>query len=146
MKYPEKCVCMAREIWLLFIVLAVSGCVSAPSGEPQDVNLSEFNQTDSENVTMVYYTDTGFVPDDITVSEGQEVRWIDESSGQMWVAADEHPVHAGYDNTTRREHCPGESFDQCSSGQVYSFTFERSGEFDYHNHRDSRHSGTVKVE
>jgi plastocyanin len=69
----------------------------------------------------------------------------------MWVGSNNHPTHTKYDGSSTREHCEnGEPvnksvFDQCSSGEMYSFTFEKTGEFGYHNHLGAQDSGTVEV-
>lgn len=135
---------MDFRLVLAITILAASGCISG-SGQT-DINASDFNQSEEENVTMVYYTDAGFVPEEVEVKKGDEVRWVDESSNPMWVAVDRHPVHSEYDDTRLDEHCPGDSFDQCEAGDVYSFTFEKEGEWSYHNHNNARHTGMVTVE
>lgn len=65
----------------------------------------------------------------------------------MWVASAVHPTHSQYDGTSQNQHCPGGStFDQCGTGSTYSFTFEKTGEFGYHNHALAGHRGTVVVQ
>lgn len=138
---------MRNEILVLLGVLVVSGCVSQ-QGSDSGINMSDFNTSSmDENVTTVYYTDSGFIPEEVTVQEGGKVVFIDESSNHdMWVASNDHPVHSNYDSTSLNEHCPGESFDQCSTESKFEFTFGKTGEWSYHNHRLSSHSGRVVVE
>lgn len=101
----------------------------------------------------VTYTDTGFSPASVTVAEGQSVMWVNQSSGQMWVASDPHPSHTGYDGTSRTAHCVAgytgaAPFDECAngnSGESFTFTFTKSGSFGYHNHSDHGMTGTVIV-
>lgn len=96
---------------------------------------------------LVYYRDSGFEPDSITIEEGEEVTWIDESSSRMWVGSDQHPSHTEYDGTSLNDHCPSEdSFDSCGPVGRYSFTFNQTGEWGYHNHRAAGDTGTVVVE
>ena len=69
----------------------------------------------------------------------------------MWVASDEHPSHTGYDGTSRTEHCAANytgpaAFDQCGSGSQYSFTFNKTGAFDFHNHAAAQFTGTIIVQ
>lgn len=97
----------------------------------------------------VRYTDQGFEPASVTVSEGETVRFVSETNTQMWVASDEHPTHANYDETTLNQHCDDEasdSFDQCESGDSFTFTFDKVGEWQYHNHLNANDGGTVVVE
>lgn len=98
---------------------------------------------------VVTYTDeSGFTPDHLTVKAGERVRFVNKSSGKMWVGADEHPTHMEYDGTSLREHCattPRASFDQCGDGMEYSFTFAKTGSWNYHNHLRPAMAGVVVV-
>ncbi|MES2006681.1 MAG: plastocyanin/azurin family copper-binding protein, partial [Patescibacteria group bacterium] len=101
----------------------------------------------AKTVTVTYSASTGFSPKSVTVNKGDTIKFVSEN-GQMWVAGDEHPSHTEYDGTSRQEHCatvPSASFDQCSSGTSYSFTFTKAGTFDYHNHVASSQVGVVIV-
>jgi plastocyanin len=99
----------------------------------------------------VTYGPNGFSPANITVPTGTTVTWVNSTSGRMWVGVDEHPTHTNYDGTSTAEHCANGTatsasvFDQCSAGARYSFTFTKAGAFDYHNHANSSHGGTVTV-
>ncbi len=88
-------------------------------------------------VVVVTYTDGGFDPAIVTVREGETVRFFNGSSRAMWVASNPHPAHTTYSG-----------FDQLSSsgpGDSYEFTFDRVGNWGYHNHVFDRHGGTVVV-
>lgn len=99
----------------------------------------------------VTYSATGFSPANITIKKGEAVMWTNISTGGMWVAADEHPGHAGYDGTDRKTHCAAgapSSFDQCvasAAGSQWSFTFNKVGTWKYHNHVGESFGGTVTV-
>ena len=122
--------------------------VLAPTQEETKLPVAE-PQTLSA-VTTVTYTDQGFSPAQITVALGETVRFVNQSSREMWVGVDDHPTHTKYDGTSRSEHCPGTSaFDQCArsgSGTSWEYTFTKSGIFDYHNHAGASDVGTVIVE
>ena len=99
------------------------------------------------NVTVTY-TNSGFSPSVITVKQGTKVTFVNSSSKSMWVASDEHPSHTEYSGTTRQAHCPdaaGTAFDQCSTGSSYTFTFNKAGSWDYHNHVMASDGGKVVV-
>lgn len=102
----------------------------------------------------ITYTDDGFSPSTLTVAAGDTVTFVNNSSGRMWVGADEHPTHTEYDGTSTREHCSNGTatspavFDQCegvSAGTSWSFTFTKAGSFDYHNHARAADGGTIIV-
>lgn len=150
----------AKVAVLLAVVLVASGCASnsteapdenndAPPEEPQDPGTSPTNSSD--NATVITYTSSGFQPQSVTIEQGETVIWQSEASRPMWVATDQHPVHSQYAGSSLREHCSSgdqtsAAFDQCSSGSSFSFTFEKKGEWSYHNHEYSPHGGTVVVE
>lgn len=108
------------------------------------------NAVGTDAARTVTYTSSGFSPQTLTVSVGTTVRFENDGGGAMWVASDVHPSHTEYDGTSRSEHCTEDgisnSFDQCDSGDVYTFTFDKVGEFDYHNHRNAQHGGTIVVQ
>lgn len=97
----------------------------------------------------VSYTDTGFSPSPLTVQVGETITFVNDSSGEMWVASAMHPTHDVYDGTSREEHCPnpdGIAFDQCEAGETFSFTFDQSGTWGFHNHLNANHSGQIIVQ
>jgi len=152
----------ARTPWIVIIVIIIVlvgawfafGRTAEPAREmatatPQTTE----NETAPETVTVTY-TDEGFSPSVVTVASGDMVRFMNQSSGDLWVGADEHPTHTSYDGTSTRDHCADGvnttgSFDQCTRiapGTSWSYIFTRTGSFDYHNHARATHGGTVVVE
>lgn len=105
----------------------------------------------STQPAAVTYSLAGFSPANITVKKGEAVMWTNLSAEKMWVAANEHPAHMGYDGTGRKEHCAEgapASFDQCvasATGSQWSFTFNKVGTWNYHNHVGENFGGTVTV-
>ncbi len=101
----------------------------------------------------VSYTDNGFSPTTVSVNKGDTVKFVNNSSAEMWVASDEHPTHTEYDGTATSQHCAGGtnsngSFDECAraaAGASWSYTFTKSGSFDYHNHARASHGGVITV-
>lgn len=132
--------------------------------EENNENNGGFNQVDEETGpsnennsdyimdVAVDYTDSGFEPQTVTIAIGDTVRFVNQSSGGMWVASDNHPTHREYpgsdisscDDSAERDLI----FDQCESapaGNFWEYTFFEEGSWDYHNHADSSHGGTVVV-
>ena len=110
---------------------------------------SESSVSPTSETHVVEFTDRGFDPVEVVVDRGDTVRFVDNASITMWVASDPYPTNIGYSNTTRKEHCADnstvEAFDQCSTGEVYEFTFEKSGEWGYHNQKPFASGGRVVV-
>jgi plastocyanin len=160
---------MKREHFVLLAALAatllVAGCTeqmpdqfdSATSGNDDTTTdgantpTGESEGTDSgdDGQNTVRYTSNGFEPSTIRINQGESVTWINDGGPAMWVASDIHPSHRSYDGTSVREHCSNgqsDTFDQCSTGRRYTFTFDRAGTWGYHNHQNAGHSGTVVVQ
>lgn len=121
---------------------------NAESGTGEgDVNI-DISVGEAPMTASVAYSESGFTPGEVRVKVGGTVTWVDQETGDMWVASDVHPTHSEYAGTSLREHCDDAtdvSFDQCERGGTYSFTFDKVGTWEYHNHADSSHTGRVIV-
>ncbi len=98
----------------------------------------------------VRYTDQGFSPSSMTVPLGTTVTFVNQSSGEMWIASDEHPSHTSYDGSNKDTHCAAgytgvKPLDECSTGTTFSFTFTKAGTWGFHNHRNDDAHGTIIV-
>ncbi len=100
---------------------------------------------------MIVYNDSGFKPNFVTVEKGGKIMFKNESLKPMWVAAGKHPTHTDYPGTDI-EKCGTEEeavlFDMCKSvsqGSEWSFAFDETGEWRFHNHLNASHFGIVKV-
>jgi plastocyanin len=96
---------------------------------------------------VVLYTADGFEPSTITINEGQTVRWINQSGGDMWVASAMHPTHTVYPGSDIKKCGTGaDIFDQCGNGASFEFTFNEVGEWAYHNHSRPADFGKIVVQ
>ncbi len=101
----------------------------------------------------VMYTDNGFSPASVTIAQGQTVTWVNQASDKMWVASGVHPTHMVYDGTSKSQHCVAGyagpvPLDECAavaSGASYSFTFDKAGDWKYHNHTSAADIGEIVV-
>lgn len=147
---------MRAKILFLALVVLASGCMDNGQNDSIEPDNSDRTSTPTElanssGENTVYLTESGFQPQDLTIQQGETVTWINNASTDMWVASDQHPSHTNYAGSTLYQHCQmGDqteaAFDQCSSGEEFSFTFEKTGEWTYHNHDRAGQIGTVTVE
>jgi plastocyanin len=158
---------MRKTFWLILVIIIVAvgfwiwsaNRASAPANENENMEAAGIEgitgttpaeQEENRTVTVTY-TASGFSPSSITVQPGDTVVWKNESGGNMWVASAVHPSHETYDGNNLSAHCsPSYSgpapFDQCGNGTEFSFTFDKIGNWKYHNHLDSSKFGEVIVE
>ncbi len=124
------------------------GPETVPSGTATDGVGVEVDVDTTPTSVAVTYNGTSYSPKDVTIKRGGKVTWTNTGSGNMWVASASHPTHTVYDGTSRAEHCAAPSvttFDQCSGGQSYSFTFTKAGKWNYHDHINASAFGSVTV-
>lgn len=122
---------------------------AAAGSANEDQGLGDVSQAPME-ATVTYTAAAAFQPQTVTIKKGGTVTWVNRSGTDMWIGSAPHPDHDGYDGTTRSEHCAADyagskPFDQCSTGDTFSFTFDKVGSFNYHNHRDEENYGTIRV-
>ncbi len=103
---------------------------ATPSGEVADMR-------GRDTITIVL-TEKGFTPRDFTVSRGPAVVFTTTRGNQFWPASNEHPSHDLYS-----EFDPKHPIDADAS---WSFVFDRSGEWGFHDHIRSYFTGRVYVE
>ncbi len=114
-----------------------------------NVNASVGGASMSATVT---YDGTSFAPSSVTIGKGGTVTFTQNASSgtDMWVASVPHPIHTGYDSTSRTEHCAtgysgAKPLDQCAKARSFSFTFDKAGTFPYHDHMNTSAFGKVVV-
>lgn len=109
------------------------------------------SQTGATGEATVVYSENGFSPKTLTVKKGVAVTFKNQADKEMWVASAMHPEHKAYSGTSLAEHCPDLSnaaFDACQGykkGESWSFKFDKTGDWKYHNHLDASEFGAVIV-
>lgn len=95
---------------------------------------------------LVSYTDDGFQPSHAYINEGDTVRFTNNSSERLWVAA--APVHNGTIYPGGPESCGQSDFDSCLAlepREFWEFTFEQKGVWGYTNAADTAHTAALEV-
>ena len=96
--------------------------------------------------SVVTYTDAGYSPATLRIKKGDTVTFKNQSSQSMWTASAVHPTHRAYPTTGG---CLGSTFDACAGiqpGDSWSFKFDISGTWKYHDHLNPDNTGTIIVE
>jgi len=113
---------------------------TVPPANQQQMQETENAQTE---ITTVKYSDTGFEPQEITVTKGTKVTFVNNTDIPLWAVTNPHPDHTDYpafDAAANRQ-----QGDMPKPGEDFEFTFEEAGTFGYHNHAAPEHTGTIIV-
>lgn len=101
-------------------------------------NLDGSSGDEAEQGISVTYNESGYSPAKITIKKGTKVTFVNNSSRSMWTASDPHPVHTDHSDFDPRK--------GSGRGDSYSYSFNESGTYNYHNHLFTSHRGSVVVE
>lgn len=96
---------------------------------------------------LVSYTGSGFQPKTLTVKKDETVRFTNNSSENLWVAAN-GSSGAVYPAGSTNE-CGQSAFDSCMTigkGEFWEFTFNTAGTWSYKNNQDASRTGVIVVE
>jgi plastocyanin len=80
----------------------------------------------AQSALTVSFTSKGFSPTSLTIKKGQTVTFVNNSAGQMWVSANPFPSGADYPAFNEKN--------GAAAGASWSFTFDKTGTWFYHNH------------
>lgn len=86
---------------------------------------------------VIRMTDDGFRPQEIYITRGTKIRFVNESEIRRWPASDLHPTHTIY-----------AAFDPknpIAPGEEWSFVFEKTGKWNMHDHLAPYLVGTIYV-
>lgn len=92
---------------------------------------------ESEKTYTVILTEKGFSPETINIRKGESVKFETKRGKLFWPASDLHPTHDIYPGFD-----PRQPIEHTSS---WTFKFEKSGEWSYHDHLAPFYTGTIKV-
>lgn len=130
------------------VLIAVVVTVLMNSGDSDDAENTNNNTSTGETTgngdadvaqqeTTITITEDGYSPLNIVVAEGTTVTFMNESGPARWPASDIHPTHEIYPEFDPKEEIP--------AGGSWSFTFDKMGEWGYHDHLTPSITGTITV-
>lgn len=95
------------------------------------------SQKGAPQTHTVVLTENGFVPQEITIAEGDMVAFTATRQKPFWPASDLHPTHDIYAEFDPKE--------PIGPDKSWSLRFEREGEWKYHDHLAPVWRGTIVV-
>jgi len=118
---------------------------SSGTGQQSGQTQNSFPSIDPSQMHVVSYTDSGFSPSTLTITQGDTVAFENKASDNMRVASNPHPIHNGYPTTGG---CVTSTFDACGEippGHMWTFEFDIVGSWGFHNHLNPSEGGTIVV-
>lgn len=79
----------------------------------------------------------GFNPKEIKITKGTKVIFTNNDTAQHWPASGPHPTHTLYPDF--------DALKGLAQGETYTFTFDKVGEWPYHDHLNPSVTGKIKV-
>ena len=90
----------------------------------------------TEIIHIVEYADSGFGPNNLLITQGDSVRFMNGSDSLMWVT---HVGSVGCENDSG-------IFDQCAPNKTFEYVFEEVGEWEFYNQLTPEHRGYITVQ
>ena len=91
-----------------------------------------------ESRPTIILTEEGFSPRAVRITRGQSITFTTTRSARFWPASDPHPEHTIY---------PGfDPFGPIAPEESWTFTVDRSGTWNFHDHIRSYFTGTLYVD
>jgi plastocyanin len=108
-------------------------------------------EIDTSGENVVEMGDFGYNPKLLHINKWETVTWVNVGERANWPASDVHPSHTAYPGSSRTKCGTAEEegmFDACKGlekGESFSFTFDKEGEWEYHDHLRATVKGKVVV-
>lgn len=131
-KYLKKSVLKPVLLFGLLTTLLIFASYKLTVNKPQDYKSSQPKQTH-----QVFLTEEGFSPQEITINKGDAIEFKTIIGKAFWPASNLHPTHDIYP-----EFDPKEPIEQ---DKGWTYTFEKLGEWKYHDHLSPLYKGKVIV-
>lgn len=134
-QFNSKTSSILLSFFVIFFVALffTTGSFSRGTANHDGLNVAPVSNFDFE----ILYTNEGFVPNFLEIPLGSRVAFRNTASIPLSVASDPHPTHTDYPEFDAKG--------DFVSGQVYIFTFQKTGAFSFHNHEKSIDRGIVRV-
>ncbi|MCP6719992.1 MAG: cupredoxin domain-containing protein [Patescibacteria group bacterium] len=120
-------------IFLPLLVLTIGGSITY-----RELRVSDTEPARMASEYVVELHEDGFHPEKITIQKGAVVTFITTRNKDFWPASNLHPTHIIY-----REFDPKKAIAPDNS---WNFTFNKTGEWRYHDHTAPYFTGTIIVE
>ena len=128
---------MVRNIAFPLVLIGLAAIILLASNSLPDSNMHILALKDNDGAYIVEVRDNGFYPKEITINEGDTIKFINKTNFGIWPASDPHPTHqflAGFDSDR-----------PLNPGEQYGYTFEKPGAWYYHDHLNLQFKGKIII-
>lgn len=121
--------------------------ITPTSPTPQATSTTEV----APKEVIIKITANGFEPEEVEITKGTKVTWINEQPNPSWPASAVHPTHEVYPGSSIKKCGTPEQnkiFDACrglKQGESWGFVFNEVGEWYYHDHLNPSWKGEIIV-
>ncbi|MDO8655737.1 MAG: hypothetical protein Q7K45_00735 [Nanoarchaeota archaeon] len=127
--------------------------IDSPGVEETVVVEEEAPAEETETVSgkVIEITASGFSPKTVIINAGETITFINKDDAKHWPATNVHPTHTTYPGSSIQKCGSADEssiFDACAgleTGEEFSFTFDRKGNWPYHDHLSPSTNGVVTV-
>lgn len=124
--------------------LILSACKTNSQTSAQGGNNSQTQAAPvdtKQGAATITATDTGFNPKEVTISAGESITWVNNSSKTLQIGSDNHPTH-----TLNPDLTGGQYVIEVPAGQSKTVSAgTKVGRWGFHNHLKPSETGTVIV-
>lgn len=133
---------IAIGVVILGSALLLSGCKKNATTDTTSASDTTTETSSGPSAATVNVTDEGFDPSTVTISAGQSITWVNNSSKTVQVGSADHPTHTKNPALTG-----GEFVIELKAGESKTVSAGSNvGTWGYHNHLNSSNFGKVVIE
>ena len=110
----------------------------APSVSPSLSPSTSVSPAAKVPANTISITETGFLPENLTIKSGDTVVFVNNGQAQHWPASDPHPAHTNYAGFDAEK--------SLETGDTFNFTFTKTGVWEFHDHLNPVLRGTIIVQ
>jgi plastocyanin len=130
---------MPKKLLIASIVVVVLIFIAAAVliGASKDAPTPPSSPTEVVSDRVITLTSDGFSPTELAIKRGETVTFRTTAGKRFWPASNLHPSHALYADFDPKE--------PVAPDASWSFTFDRTGEWRFHDHLAPYYTGTITV-
>ncbi len=135
---PKTSKSMSKSMFLGFIILAIALIVVILFVVTHGRKSTKLTTITKPVPITVQITSKGFNPSSLDIKKGTVVEWINSDTSPHRIAANPYPTHSDLPNL--------DSKSNLGPSSNYSYHFNQSGTFEYHDELNPSINASVKVE